>query len=241
MSIIVLSPNVSVESAKSLAEALKAKYENPYETRNRDFTKYDVVVKYGFSRPIKTKKGALVVNKTKSVEIAIDKIKTLSLFKEDGFTVPFAITKAEAKKFLDKKGSVVARLDATASNGIGIVYCDTEEELKKVTEAKFYTKYIKSTNEFRVNVWRDKVVSVYDKVVPNEHFRFKLFQGVEEHPQLVAMAKAIYEKTGLDFYGLDVLRDRKGTLHLLEINSSPVLFPYTLNKLTTIIKKEAGK
>ena len=41
--IIVLSPEVSKESAQALAEALDAELEFPYKTENRDYMKYDYV------------------------------------------------------------------------------------------------------------------------------------------------------------------------------------------------------
>lgn len=236
MTTIVLSSKAGFESASALADALGCKYENPFETGNRDYRAYSTIIKYGFSRPIKTTKGSLVINKTSSTELALDKVKTFALFEGENLTVPYTLSLKEAAKWL-KDGTVVARETATGHNSEGIKFCDTGEELIEAN-AVFFTKWIKSTNEFRVNVWRNKVVSVYDKVENNGIFSFKLFKGVEEHPQLVSIVEKVYEKTALDWYGLDVLRDKKGNLMLLEINSAPVLYPYTLKKLSTILEKE---
>lgn len=236
MTTIVLSSKAGQESASNLAEYLGCKYENPYETENRSYMEYTTVFKYGFSRPIKTKKGTLVLNKTESTLTALDKMKTFDLFKDDGVIVPYTTDIKQAAKWL-KEGMVVARATATGHNSEGIVFCQDAEDLLNA-EAKFFTKYVDHTNEFRVNCWRNGVVSVYDKVQVGEEFSFKLFKGVEEQPQLVALVNKIYEKTKLDWFGLDVLRDKKGNLWLLEVNSAPILYPYTLKKLATIIEKE---
>ena len=239
MSTIVISSKAGYESALALSEALGCAYENPFETDNRDFSKYSCVVKYGFSRPIHTKKGTLVFNKTKSTKIALDKVVTFELFKDDGIIVPYTTNIKEAAKWL-KDGMVVARATATGHNSDGVTFCQDAEDLLNA-EATFFTKYIDHTNEFRVNCWRNKVVSVYDKVERKGLFSFELFQGVETQPQLVALVNKVFDKTSLDWFGMDVLRDKKGDLWMLEINSAPILYPYTLKKLTTIIKQETAE
>jgi len=233
MTTIVLSSKAGYESALALSEALECKYENPYETENRHFLGYDKVIKYGFSPGIVCDKGTTIINKTKSTVVALDKIKTFKLFPDK--SVPFTENIKEAAKWL-KEGQVAARATATGHNSEGIVFCQTAEELLEA-DAKFFTKYVEHTNEFRVNVWRNKVVSVYDKVQTGDLFSFKLFKGVEEQPQLVEFVQDVYDKTKLDWYGLDILRDKDGKLTLLEINSAPILYPYTLKKLVSLIQE----
>lgn len=231
---IILSAEAGKESSQALAAALGVKWENPFDTDNRDFRQYNKVFKYGFSRPIKAKKGA-TYNGVEATDKARDKLKTLNLFKDSKFGIPYTQDKYLASKWI--KSGVVARNKVMGKNGDGVAFCFTVKHFDE-SPAIFWTKYIEHTNEFRVNLWRDKVVSVYDKVDKNGIFNFKLFKGVEEHPQLVELAKEVYEKIGLDFCGVDVVRDKKGNLHLLEVNSAPVLYPYTLKKLVTILKKE---
>lgn len=230
--LIIISPKVGYESASNLAEVLGVPYENPFETNNRNYKQYDFVFKYGFSRKIIANN---VFNKTRNVNISRDKIKTLDALKDVCSTVPYTKDIKEAEAWI--KTGVVARDLIKGADGEGVEFCFTKADLAKAP-AKFYTKYIKHTNEFRINIFRDKVVSVYDKVDIKGIFNFKLFNGVEDHPQLQHIAKCVYEKVGLDWCGVDVLRDSKGMLHLLEVNSAPVLYPYTLHKLVAILKKE---
>lgn len=237
MTSIVISSKAGFESASAFAESIGAKYENPFETGNRDFRKYDVIFKYGFSRPIKYKKESKVFNKTEPTEIALDKIKTFESLKEFNITVPYTTSIKEANKWFKEDKYVIARTVSNGHNSEGVVFCQDAEDLLNA-DAKFYTKFVRSTNEFRINVWRNKVISVYDKVEKEGEFNFKLFKGQNEHPQLVDLVQKVYSKIPLDFYGIDVLRDKKGNLTILEINSAPVLYPYTLNKLSEIVKEE---
>lgn len=233
---VVVSPKLADTSARNLARWLDCDYDNPYQSKKRNYTNYDVVFNYGFSREITANR---VFNKQLAVNIARDKQATLDRV-ENMFNIPHTTDIRVAEDWIrDGHSTVVARTLLKSNNGKGITFCDSIEELNKVKEVKLYTKYINHTNEFRVNVWRDKVLSIYDKIVcPNQNFKFKLFRGQENHPQLVALVKDVYDKIKLDFCGIDILRDKEGKLYVLEINSAPVLFPYTLNKLTTEIKKE---
>ena len=237
--IVVLSPEVSKESAGILAEALGAKLEFPYKTENRDFNNYDYVFKYGFSKPIKAKKGC-VFNKSKAVEISRDKVSTFNALKGLGITVDFTDDYPIARDWMKDGHTVVARKYSKESNGKGMSYCTSLGQLEN-TDAVFWTKCEYEAQELRVNLWHNRVISIYVKIKENDFFVFKLHKGMEEHPQLVNIANKVYDKIGLDFCGLDILNDKEGNLLLLEVNSAPILFPYTCNKLVACIKKEINK
>lgn len=232
---IIISPNVGYESASELAHQMKVPYEDPFKTDNRDFRKYDFVFKYGFSRPIKANK---VFNKSKHIELSRNKLKTLAAFKDSQFTIPYTENKEEAATWVGVgKSGAVARNVVDGDNGAGVEFCFTKKDFDKAP-AIFWTKYIPHTNEFRVNIWRDQVVSIYEKKTNGKYFKFCLFKGQEQHPQLVELAKEIYKRIGLDWCGADIVRDKQGNLYLLEVNSAPILFPYTMKKLITILEKE---
>lgn len=237
--IIVISPKVSSQSARILAQNLGAYYENPYNTGNRNFEKYDLIFNYGFSHYFVHK--GVVINKPAAIKIAIDKTMTFKKLKNQGITVPFTENYNEACKWIKQGDTVVARSTATGANGVGLKYCTTEEELEG-TQATFWTKFVPHTHEFRVNVWRDNVISIYDKVRvedgEGDKFEFVLYRGQENHPQMVALVKKVWDNTGLDWCGMDIICDKKGNLSLLEINSAPILYPFTVNKLVNLVTKE---
>lgn len=238
--LVVISPKGSTESAQKLADALDADYFNPYQTKNVDFSKYKTVINYGYSPPIMANK---VINDYIPINIAIDKRITFHVLGDLGITVPCTSSIQEALSWLYEGKVVVARTQVKGSNGKGLTYIYNEEQINSV-EAKLYTQYIEHTHEFRINLWKDKVVSVYHKArlddidTGNQKFKFILYKGQETHPQIIKIASIIYDKIGLDFCGVDVLCDPFGVLHVLEVNSAPILFPYTLKKLVTLIKKE---
>lgn len=235
----ILSPRVSKESAGVLANLLDAELVFPYETLERDFTKYDYVFKYGFSAKIKAKKG-VTFNKTAAVEKAMDKVLTFNALKGTGVTVDFTDSIMVAEGWLQDGHTVVAREFSNESNGKGITYCTTEKEFYSAP-AKFWTKYSPALQELRIYLWRNKVLSIYVKETSKGFFVFKLQQGHEEHPQLIEMANKVYENIGLDFCGLDVLTEEGGHLRLLEVNSAPILFPFTAKRLVANIIKEVNK
>ena len=233
--IIVLSPKVSCESAKKLASVLGADYDNPYKSDKYDYTNYALCVKYGVTAKIKAKK---VINKTSAILKSIDKIAFLKALSGDGIGVQMTLDYEVAKSWI-KEGPVVCRRTNTGHDSEGVVICYTLKELEGEPETMFWTKYQAHTHEFRVNIWRNTVLSMYDKKTTGENeFVFHLFQGLEKHPQLLHLVDILREKIGLDFYGMDVLRDKKGQLHVLELNSAPVLFPFTIRKLAEQINKE---
>lgn len=228
MTILVISPSIAKESAQALSEALAAEYMNPYETKRRKFLKHDIVVNYGFSRDIV---GNKIINTSKAVNIARDKIECFTRLKNVVPTVLMTTEREAAEKWIRSGRIVVARDRVKGDNGKGLTYCSTLKELVACTEAKFFTRYIHHTNEYRVNVWRGKVLSVYDKIRKAEHFKFNLLKGQDNHPQLAMFAEAVHKATELDWFGMDLIRTEKGTLFFLEVNSAPVLFPHTTAKL----------
>ena len=234
MTIAVLSTDVSCDSAKLLAKALKGTFINMQHTDKRAFPEFTHVFKYGFSPKIASN---YVFNKSKPTSIAIDKIETLSLFQEEGVAIEFTTKINTAIQWIEQGHIVVARAQVKGANGEGLSYCTTVEELRN-TPAKFWSKWVDHTNEFRVNVWRGKVVSIYDKIqLPTGRFSFKLWQGQEKHPQLVALISKVWKAIKLDWCGIDIIRDQQGNLLLLEVNSAPVLYPVTLKRLVKCVQE----
>jgi hypothetical protein len=236
---VVLYTKVGEQSAHILAEALKADCENPYETDKRDFSNYDCIFKFGFSRPVKAVKGA-TINKAIPTQIAIDKLKTFDALIGCDITVAYTTDKTEAHNWLMDGHILVARRTSSGSNGDGLSYIQSITEFNN-SDAVFWTKLIDEVQELRVYIWKKEVLSIYVKTINNNSgvFDFKLIKKDDSynHPQLVDLVNKVYNNIGLDFCGLDIITDTSGKLNLLEINSSPILFPYTVKQLVSKIKE----
>lgn len=232
--ICVISPKCTSKSAKWLAAALKADYVNPYETGVGDFSKYTHVVNYGYSQPFKF--GYLATNKYDSVSIAVDKLKTFQSLNGYCNLVVYTIDKSVAASWIEEGHTVVARELKKGKNAKGITFVDKLEELDSIP-AKFYTKYIDHKAEYRVNVFRGKLISVLEKIQGDDGlFKFKLIRNPKY--KFSSFIKAVDKQIGLDLYGMDILLGEDGKYYFLEVNSGPSLFGQTSIQMLAAIKKE---
>lgn len=228
--ICVVSPKCTSKSAKWMAESLDADYINPYKQDKYNFTEYKTVINYGSSGIMKTKS---VINHPDAVARAVDKVLTFK-YLEGYCNLPEWTTSFEEARTWTASGTVLCREKKTAKNGKGITYSSKPEE---VVEAAFYTKYVPHKAEYRVNVFRGKIISVLEKVSqPDGTFKWKLIRNSKY--KFGTFIKAIESKLGLDLYGMDILLGHDGKLTLLEVNSGPALFGQTAIQMLSVIKKE---
>jgi ribosomal protein S17 len=146
--------------------------------------------------------------------------------------VPFTLEKATAEAWIAGGATVFARTLTKASNGKGIVVADTLEEL---VNAPLYTKYVKKKQEFRVHVFKNKVVSVVEKrkkkdFVGDRDVRIRntvngyvfCSDGVVEPDGIRGLALKARLVTNSDFVGVDIgYNEKLGKLFVIESNSCP--------------------
>lgn len=230
---IVISPKCTSKSAKYIAEQLGLEYVNPYKSGNNDFSWYKSVINWGCSYPII---GNTILNHFEAVKSAVDKIATFKLLDGKANIVPWTKSTEVANQWLKEGNTVVGRETQMESKSKGIVMINSSPELFN-KHFKFFTKYIDHIGEFRINVFKGKIISMLEKETVNGEFKFKLIRG-EPIDELVDMCKAVDTQLGLDFYGLDVVFDNKNKPILLEVNSAPMLFGSTGTKFVQLLKKE---
>lgn len=234
---IIISPKSTSKSAKYIAECLDLDYCNPYKEEKFDFSSYDKVINWGVSEEIS---GNVILNQSFSVANAIDKLKTFNLLAGTVRTVEWTRNISEAMNWATLGHNVVARklVKGTCSKGIDILV----QGDKFTPEYKFFSKYLPHEAEYRINAFKGKVVSIQEKVRRDKAgiFKFKLLYGEPTDP-IKEMVEKVYERMGLDIFGLDVLADYDGNFNLLEVNSAPSIFGKTAERFVKLIGKELAK
>ena len=232
MTTCVISPNVSRESARNLAELLGANY---HAAEHNDLRMYDNVINYGSSHDFLFKK---VINHPAAVKICVNKLSTFKRIEKDCDVIPWTKDKAIARQWLDTDGCVVARANETGSQNSGLTFCENLSTFN-AAPAKFYTRMFWHTNELRLNVYKGKLLTVYDKIRQKDGtWKFHHVE-VKDYPKAIAdMITAIQKHIGIDLYGMDVLVNKKGQYRLLEVNTGAILHEETQIALVPILKKE---
>jgi hypothetical protein len=232
----VICADISVESAGRLAEILNVDCYN-VTLEPFDADKYDHIINYGTSNPVFGLNHQKYLNKPEAVEICKNKISTIKRLVGKCNVVEYTKSREKAEVWMKQDGVVVARALQEGSQGRGISYCRTQQELDNA-EAKFWAKAVFHDAEVRINVFKGKILSVFKKEEVNGFIEFVHLPIVGESPQVTKMIEAIQEGIGIDFYGMDVVVNDQGECTLLEVNSGAILQPEAEKALVGMIKKE---
>lgn len=233
---IIISPKSTSKSAKYIAECLDLDYCNPYKEDKWNFHEYDKVINWGVSSHVG---GNIVLNKPSAVDIAVDKLSTFYELSGHVRTVEVTRENYTAKNWAKLGHTVVGRklTKGTCSKGVEFL-----EHGDNFLGYKFFSKYLPHEAEYRINAFKGKVVSIQEKIRRDKAgiFKFKLLYGEPTDP-IKEMVEKVYERMGLDIFGLDVLADHDGNFNLLEVNSAPSIFGKTAERFVKLIGKELAK
>jgi glutathione synthase/RimK-type ligase-like ATP-grasp enzyme len=229
------------KSAKDLAQALRVKRIRPsgsYRPSART-----TVVNWGSSRAFA---HSNMLNKPQAIAMATNKLYALQKMKEAGVSVPdFTTDKAVAQEWQEDGFRVVCRTILTGHSGQGIVIAQPDEP---ITSAPLYTKYTKKDKEYRVHVFKGKILDVCEK---------RKRSGMEGANSLVRtlnngwvycrqsvvlpdVAKTLslnaVKALGLDFGAVDIIA-RGDKFYCLEVNSAPGIQGTTLQKYVEALRE----
>jgi glutathione synthase/RimK-type ligase-like ATP-grasp enzyme len=236
----ILPYKMGSQSAKKLAHQLNIK-----RLKSRGPVVRDVVLNWGASSP--SRKCVNYINKPEAVALASNKLRAFRTMLEANVNVvPFTTHKFDVERWLDEGTKVVARKLLSSHSGRGIVVIKTKEDF---VPAPLYTKYIKKDDEFRVHVFKEKVIDYVCKrkrtgVEADPYIRshnngwvfcrdaITLSEGVKN--EAVAAVKAL----GLDFGAVDVVF-RNGRAFVLEVNTAPGLEGTTLQRYADAFRRLA--
>ena len=194
-----------------------------------------------------------ILNNFTSVRNAIDKLQAFSAFTRHGVRCPNYVTSRSAAFDLQGQGKTLyARQDLHGADGAGLIVVKPTDLLPP---AHLYTVGLTNViDEYRLTVFKDKVVSTQKKVpvsgrAPNSiNYQVRTTNGgwgfdvvSPLSNDLASVGPAACNALGLDMGGVDIVvtKDESGQLtsYVLEVNTAPALTPYSCNKLATAIKK----
>ena len=121
----------------------------------------DTLVNWGHTSPIPVFAGKVVLNKPEKVAISSSKIEALTILANVGVrTIEWDTQRSAAQQWIDDGKKVFCRTLTRASQGRGIVVAETAEEL---VSAPLYTKRMDHTNEYRVHLFKGRVIDIVEK------------------------------------------------------------------------------
>jgi len=165
---------------------------------------------------------------------SVDKLTQYKWFKEQGLSaLDFTTDIQEARDWVLNGSTVFGRRLLSASCGKGIVVF--EGSIDPVGICPVYTQYKKKKREFRVHIYKDKVVAVTEKrkragfegtrdtKIRNLANGYVFCQTVSNEPAgLREIALAASKVTQSDFKGVDIgYNERNNDLFIIEVNSAP--------------------
>ena len=240
-------------SAKALANALGVRrISNEHEPRRND-----VVINWGNSSRVFYARTGFDLNKHEAIAIACNKLKTFQTLTAAGFEhIPnYCTSQHEASDMLYiatnggetlGKESIYCRTSLTGHSGSGIVIA---KNIYQFVEAPLYTLGTKHKYEFRVHVFKGKVIDVQQKkrradyTGPNTGIRnhsngyIYARADIEVPDELLSSAIQAVNLLGLDFGAVDVgYRERDNRVFVFEINTAPGLVGTTLEKYVDTFK-----
>lgn len=163
-----------------------------------------------------------------------DKVYQYRWFTQNNIPCPeWTVERAQAEQWIQEGHVVFCRTLTRASEGRGIAVAETVDQL---VPAPVYTKYTKKKREYRVHVFKNKVVSILEKrkrVGWSEErdtrirntangYVFCRSLGAGAPAGLIELAVAARAVTQSDFVGVDIgYNERRNQLFVIEVNSAP--------------------
>lgn len=184
--------------------------------------------------------GFLVMNGSRGVEQACNKIRTLQILSEQKLPIPKTVVLSSANQ-LDKALSgfrfpVVVKA-VFGSGGAGTFLAESLRSMRPLVEHLLketfdkepikIQEYIKESKgkDLRVFVVGNKVVATMERSAKKGDFRANIHRGgvgklIEPTPEEVNISLAATKAVGLDIAGVDILRTKSGPV-IIEVNSTP--------------------
>lgn len=207
----------------------------------------DVIINWGSNKvPSWKKDDRPILNSPEKVKIATNKLLCFQVLKGKVAIPDFTTSKEEAKSWED---IVVVRHLLRSNSGKGIELVKEGE----LPNAPLYVRYKKKRKEFRVHVFKDKVIGVVEKRKPKlenrpvdfdtyirSHTNGWIFclNDVIEPDGLREIAIQAVKTLELDFGAVDIIwNEAENQCYVLEVNTAPGIEGTTLTNYCNEIKE----
>lgn len=194
----------------------------------------------------------LVKRKALKYGQGVDKLTQYKWFQAQGLpSLEFTTDPAQVKAWIDNDKTVFGRSLLNASCGKGIHVLDMMDHWDGFVQCPVYTLYKKKKREFRVHVFKDKVVRVVEKKLrsnwngPRESKIRNLANGFvfcscnSEPDGLRELAIKAGGVVSSDFKGVDIgFNEKSNQLFVIEVNSAPGIEGSNVEAYTNIILKD---
>ncbi len=247
MRVRLLPYKIGSRSCKALAQELGLLRCNPrfthFKPRGRD-----IIINWGSSYwPFTT---GTVLNKPVCVRLASNKITALGLMRDAEVSViPFTLHKPEAAQWLEEGSYVYERHTVNGHGGDGIRVVHSLDDLGP-NSVELYTRGIRIRREYRVHIFRGKVIDHVQKrrrfdcmevsefIRNHTHGWVFVRQNFERLEEVERQAIAAVKALGLDFGAVDIITEkRSGNVYVLEVNCAPGIEGTSLLAYKTAIKE----
>jgi len=184
--------------------------------------------------------GDLVaLNRPEAVRISSDQVESLRRL---GELAPRTVARPDDTGLLGTEFAVAKRRHGARGSGKAVIRSDAGWSER--VRYDLFQEFIPDRREYRVSVLSGRVVSAYLKRPPEgttpEELRPQWsFEQAHVLPQaVVSTAREAARRIGLDYGGIDVVRDlRTGRVLCLEANAAPGMSPETLRNLYAQIQQ----
>jgi len=233
------------KSARSLARALNIK--RILRNGNHVSRYKNIYLNWGSSTPPDFG-CTTILNKPEYVATSTNKLKTFEALKAANVSTPDWTTQHEtALQWIQEGHQVYSRTILSGHSGSGISVSSVPETLVR---APLYTKRVKAKYEFRVHVWKGRVIDYQQKkrrdgVEANplirNHSNGYIFAriGIELPDVVKSTAVAAVAALGLDFGAVDIgYVERDNKAYTYEVNTAPGISNSTVAAYQSAINLE---
>jgi hypothetical protein len=216
---VIYSYNKYSKGARALSLALDI----PLVTR---VLPYHKVINWGSSD--EEYSAIKILNKPSAVRMAVNKLNTLTTLKNNKVpTIDFTTNRNEAVEWVGGGALVYARglVESSCGDGISLIKQGVE-----MPYCKLYTKGILDPKEYRVHVFKNKIIDVSLKLRPNgtapnpyirNHDNGWIFarSGIDIPKSIEIFSRLAVRNLGLDFGAVDIMH-KDGYSRVLEVNTA---------------------